>query len=79
MWQPKYLTQKELEALWDKDEDVIIDNMAIDSECDGNLDAKNDLPDTMSRKSIPMSLRQNGISYLQLFQKMIHLKCITRI
>ena len=62
MWQRKYLSENQLEELINviADEDAITDNMAIDSECEGDSDAEDNLPDTISRHSTPMSLRKEN-------------------
>ena len=58
MWQPKYLTDKQLEQLVNE-EDTITDNMAIDSECEGDSDGEDNMPESVSRSSTSISLRNS--------------------
>ncbi|KAG5887241.1 hypothetical protein JTB14_034991 [Gonioctena quinquepunctata] len=58
MWHSKKLSDEQLEKLM-YEEDSISDNMAIDSECEGDSDGEDNMPESMNRSSKSISLRSS--------------------
>ncbi|KAG5889519.1 hypothetical protein JTB14_036611 [Gonioctena quinquepunctata] len=58
MWHSKKLSDEQLEKLM-YEEDSITDNMAIDSECEGDSDGEDNMPESMNRSSKSISLRSS--------------------
>ncbi|KAG5893439.1 hypothetical protein JTB14_017879 [Gonioctena quinquepunctata] len=58
MWHSKKLSDEQLEELM-YEEDSITDNMAIDSEREGDSDGEDNMPESMNRSSISISIRNS--------------------